>query len=114
MSSTVITAKYLKPAQFDSKLFKVCEYDEEHEKLQSFIKPYEGTDFLYLKEKYLAKSKTELAPHHYYKIKLTFDEFTNKKGEDIKYISKIRLKLLPDYVDPTGPNELSSESDSEF
>tara|TARA_R110000868_G_scaffold137660_2_gene351223 strand:- start:4012 stop:4359 length:348 start_codon:yes stop_codon:yes gene_type:complete len=112
-TTTLITAKYLKPAQYDAKLFKVCEHDTSHEKLNKFVKVWEGTHLIYLKEKYLAKTNIELVPLEFYKLKLTFDEFTNSNGEFIQYISKIRLKHLPAYVDPTETttNELSDDED---
>ena len=92
MTSTTVTLKYLKEAQYESKLFKVCEFNANNSVLARFIKPYEDTNFLYLKEKYLDANKTKVEPLHFYKMKLYFDTFTNNEDKDITYISKVRVK----------------------
>ena len=92
MTSTTVTLKYLKEAQYESKLFKVCEFNPNNSVLAIFIKPYEDTNFIYLKTKYLDANKTQVEPLKFYKMKLYFDSFTNNEDKEITYISKVRVK----------------------
>jgi len=108
-TSTVITAKFIKTADYDSCLFKVVEQKEEHETLGNYIKEFNGDNFIYLKNKYLDANKKGLDLLCYYKMKLSFDTFTNKEDKEITYISQIRYRVLPDYKEPV--NELSSDDE---
>ena len=112
MTSTTVTLKYLKEAQYESKLFKVCEFNANNSVLSRFVKPYEDTNFIYLKTKYLDANKTQVEPLHYYKMKLYFDTFTNKEDKDVTYISKVRVKE----TDYTEPDEvvMGEDSDTEW
>ena len=107
--TTTITTKYLKEAQYESKLFKVVEYNNTHKILKRFVKNWEEAHFVYLKNKYLDKNHDTLEEGNYYKMKLTFDCFTNDEGKDIVYICKIRYKPV-EYQEKVVMNE-SDDSD---
>ena len=110
MSKTTITAKYLKVAKYESKLFKVCE-SSPNEKLNKFIKVWEGCSMIYLKEKHLDANTEELELGKFYKMRLYFDEFLNDEGKNILYVSKIRYKQDPDYREKVKFHDNSDDSD---
>ena len=89
-----ITVKFLKEAQYESKLFKVVEINKKHPLLDKFIKEWEDTKMIYLKNKYLNMKKTPLELQSYYRVQLNFEEFTNNDGKDIVFINKIRYKAV--------------------
>ncbi len=91
-NKTTIIVKYLKDAQFDSKLFKVCE-STSHKCLDKFIKTWDDEKFIYLKNKYLDMNKEELERLKYYKMKIYFDSFKNGEDKEVLYICKVRHKL---------------------
>jgi hypothetical protein len=89
-----VTLKFLKTANYESKLFKVVEVNKDHQLLNKFIKSWEGTKMMYLKEKYLNEKHNPLSLGSYYRVQLSFEEFTNNDGKDIVFINKIRYKAV--------------------
>jgi len=102
------TAKYLKDAQYDSKLFKVVEGLSP--KMDRFVKTWDNENFIYLKNKYLDANKDDLERLKYYKIKIWVESFTNDEGKQITYISKI--KYIPTHF--TEKVEANESSDDEW
>ena len=93
-NSAKFIVKYLKEAQYESKLFKIVEMINTHTLLHKFIKQWEGVDMIYLKNKYLNEQHTELITGNYYKVMVYFEQFTNDEGKEIVYINKIRHKSV--------------------
>jgi len=93
-NTATFIAKYLKIANYDSKLFKIVEVNKDHKLLSKFVKMWEGTKMIYLKDKYLNEKYTPLNLHDYYKFQVYFEQFTNNEGKDIVYINKIRHKSV--------------------
>jgi hypothetical protein len=87
-----ITVKYLKPANYESKLFKVVEVNKDNLLLKKFVKEWEDMKMIYLKDKYLNEKHTPLELQSYYRVQLYFEEFTNNDGKDIVFINRIRHK----------------------
>jgi hypothetical protein len=86
---SLFTAKFIKEAKFDTKMFKVVEIHKHHILLDRFIKNWEGKQFIYLKNKYL---NGDLELLSYYKILVSFEKFTNEEGKEIVYINGIKFK----------------------
>ncbi len=113
MTSTkaTLTLKFLKNANYDSKLFKVCEVNVDHKLLSHFVKVWEDCSMIYLKEKYLNEKKVPLVLQNYYRVQLCFEQFTNSEGKDIVFVNKIRHRALPEYTEKTMED---SDNDSDF
>lgn len=88
--TATFTAKFLKEANYDSKLFKIVEVNKTHQLLDKFVKNWEDMEMIYLKNKYLKNNKLE--PKNYYKFRVGFQEFVNNEGKDVVYINKIKYK----------------------
>lgn len=102
------TAKFLKEAQYESKLFKVVEVNTDHPLLDKFVKNWEDMRMIYLKNKYLNVKKLEVGS--YYKFLVYFEQFTNNEDKEIIYINKIRHKS----VEFDERVYMDSEDDSDF
>ena len=88
MATTILTVRYLKPAQFDSSLFAVVEHNQKNKNLHKKMRTHEGANYLYVKDRLLPQMEEKT----YYKMKLHFDTFTNGEGTDITFIDGCRLK----------------------
>lgn len=85
MTSTLIFVKYLKPAQYESKLFAVVKYNQNKHQLKPIVKTHKDKRYLYIKDKYL--NNVELEEYHYYAFKIYIDSYVNKDlGKEIHYI----------------------------
>ncbi len=106
--SSTFTAKYLKPAQYESKLFKIVEYHKRNHLLEKFVKNWEDNELIYLKEKYLEMNNDTLEEKNYYKVKVWFSQFTTDDKKDILYIAKIKYKAV-DYKEKVVMNSDNSD-----
>ena len=93
-NKATITLKYLKPANYESKLFKLCEVNKNHPLLQKFIKNWEDVKMMYLKDKYLNTKHCPLELGNYYRVQVCFEQFVNNEGKEIVFINKIRHKSV--------------------
>ena len=112
MSSTIVTLKYIKEAQYNSKLFKVC-VKKNCQKLNKMLKTWDDETFIYLKDKYLDLNKEAVELMGMYDMKLYFDEYTNNDDETIVYINKIRYKPST-FVEKHVVASLGEDSDDDW
>jgi hypothetical protein len=103
----VITSKYIKQGQYESKLFKVLE-SEKNDVLSKMVKSWDNESFLYIKEKVLLGQDLEI--NKYYKMKLYFDSFTTDEGKDITYIRGVKYKEV-DFHEKSAPMDCMSDDD---
>ena len=90
-TQATLTVKFLKEANYDSKLFKVLKHSKSNN-LTRMVKDWDDEKFIYLKNKYLDQNKEELERLKYYRMKVKFDSFKNEQGENITYVCRIKYK----------------------
>ena len=110
-NKSTFTAKFLKEANYDSKLFKLEEVNKHHPLLDKFVKNWEGVKMIYLKNKYLNEKHATLEVGSYYRFLVCFEQFTNNEDKEIVFINKIRHKSV-EYEEKVYVD--SDEEDSDF
>lgn len=94
--TTPVKVEYICDTKYDSKMFRVFDFEYQNSHIRRFVKEYEGKKYIYIKNKLFGKNANRITKEDkYWRLLVKPASFINKELNKIHYLQKvINMKKL--------------------